>query len=277
MASVYLGTDRSSWPMREHLLCVLSFHLLPPPSFLPLTQSGPRQSVTLCRNCLLLQGTTSITPKVSASEVRVIFPGIAQWGGRGLCQGPCVGKDRPGNVLPSPHSLQSLGSLARPLPPPASYFSLDLLLPKFILKSIDFQAARGCNLVFHLEERMATGKSGGLIAVEGRGKKGFLGPAGASACRGPQGWASERAWGTLPPVHTGLAIWEAPLTPPNSPTATLLPPPCLCPTPLWRPASPRHFWEQRGMEPLFPSSQPLPSLPRCHRQIPPPPKGQSRR
>ena len=58
-------------------------------------------------------------------------------------------------------------------PPSSSYFSLESLLQKFILRQIDFQAAWRCNWVFHFEEMMGKEKFGPLITVEGHGNKEF--------------------------------------------------------------------------------------------------------
>ena len=84
---------------------------------------------------------------------------------------------------------QGLRPRPSPLPPPSSYFSLESLLQKFILKAIDFQAAWRCNLIFHFEEMMVKEKFGDLITVEGHGNKEFLCPwpeTAGSACSSPR-------------------------------------------------------------------------------------------
>lgn len=102
-----------------------------------------------------------------------------EWGD---CPGCVWGQGQRGTSLARapPQAHRDPGSCSVPaplhLPPSSSYFSLESLLQKFILKEIDFQAAWRCNLIFHLEEMMVKEKFGDLITVEGHGNKEFLCP-----------------------------------------------------------------------------------------------------
>lgn len=96
--------------------------------------------------------------------------------------GPCL-LLTVGHCPMSPHLLLALsGPVSSSVPtrypsqPLSSYFSLESLLQKFILKEIDFQAAWRCNLVFHFEETMVKEKFGDLITTQGHGDKKFLCP-----------------------------------------------------------------------------------------------------